>query len=124
MNFDNDLVFISPNHNIPFDCPFEELKLANKSLVLFKEFVIMDKQILTHIVKSFGITPSINNISYIYKKGEGDLIIVKEYPLFIENQNNVKNLILFGKYEDNQFTVEYILEYKDKNKKIKLFLNI
>ena len=98
MNFDNELVFISPNQIIPFNYLLEEIKLENKSLLLFKEFVIVDKQILTHIKRSFGIIPSKKNISYIYKTGEGDLIIVKEYPLFIENQNRVEKLILFGKY--------------------------
>jgi hypothetical protein len=114
-NFDNELVFISPNSTISFDCLLEELKLANKSILLFKEFVIVDKQILNHIEKSFGIIPSNNNISYIYKKGEGDLIIIKEYPLHNENPNRVENLIIFGKYDGNQFNIEYIFEYQDIN---------
>ena len=106
------------NSLILFDSPIEKLKLKDKYLLLYKNFVLVDKKLAILFQKYFGVYLSNYNISFIHKEGEGDIIIMKEYPLFNkQNPNQKENLILLGYYDnsDKLFSIKYILEYVDLN---------
>ena len=116
LDIDNNLSSNIIDSSIPFDCFIEEFKLPNKKLLLFKNFVLIEKHMINLLEKHFSIKSIKYNISYIHKK-EGDLIILKEYPLNInQNCNEVENLIIFGNYvnKENKYDIKYIFEYKNK----------
>ena len=65
--------------------------------------------------KYFSIKTINYNISYIRKK-EGDLIILKEYPLKLnQHSKEIENLIIFGNNDDKtyKYDIKYIFEYKE-----------
>ena len=118
MEFSDKLIPINNNPSINFESIPEKLNLSNKYLLLFKDFIIVDKQIINHIGKSFGLYPNETNISFIYKSNEGCIIIIKEYPLNKSIPNLVENLIIFGNFNnnDNKFDIIYIFDFDDRNK--------
>ena len=118
MEFSDKLIPINNNPSINFESIPEKLNLSNKYLLLFKDFIIVDKQIINHIEKSFGLCPNETNISFIYKSNEGCIIIIKEYPLNKSIPNLVENLIIFGNFNnnDNKFDIIYIFDFDDRNK--------
>ena len=118
LEINDKLVLINPNPEIIFDCIPQKLKLTNKYLELFKELVIVDKQIINQIEKNFGLNPIKTNISFVYKNGEGCIIAIKEYPLKNNNQNLIKNIVVFGNFNNshvNKFDIKYIFEYDNIN---------
>jgi len=117
MNFDNELVFFIPNPTTLFDSPTKKFEISNKSLILFKKFILCDKKIINQLQQNFGITLNNYNISYLHKKEEGDFIIIKKYPLTIENMNKDENLIIFGNYDNFKckLNIKYIFEYENTN---------
>ena len=117
MEFSDKLIPINPNPSINFESTPEKFNLSNKYLLLFKEFIIVDKQIIKHIGRSFGFFPNEINISFIYKSNEGCIIIIKEYPLKIGASNFVENLIILGNFNNsNKFDIIYIFDFVDRNK--------
>ena len=84
---------------------------------MFKKFILCDKKIINQLQQNFGITLNNYNISYLHKKEEGDFIIIKKYPLTIENMNKDENLIIFGNYDNFKckLNIKYIFEYENTN---------
>ena len=117
IKLDKYLSSVELDPSIQFESSIEKLKLQDKYLLFYKNFVLVDKQIAILFQKYFSIRLSNYDISFIHKEG-GDIIIMKEYPLFSKhNPNQKENLILVGDFDDKGkiFFIKYILEYEDLN---------
>ena len=115
---DNKIFSISLNPSIHFNSYIEDFKIKNRYLFLYKHFILVNQKMFKYFQKYFGIKSTVNPISYIHKKGEGDIIIMEDYPINVKNNPNlVENLIIFGGYnkEDNIYNIKYIFEYNDSN---------
>ena len=53
---DKDISSFKPDSSIQFDSPIEKLKLKDKYLLIYKNFVLVDKQITLLFEKYFWIT--------------------------------------------------------------------
>ena len=109
---------INSNNNIPFEASFEQIELQDKYFVIYKEFIIVNNHLFTLLQKYFQITPSGEQIFYIHKKGEGDLLIISNYQVYNQiNQVNSQNSILAGimNRDENKFDIKHIFDYKDYN---------
>ena len=109
---------IEEEPSTPFDSSTEVFQLSKRYLILYKSFVLVDKSFITYFEKYFGIKSISYDISYIHKKKEGDIIIMKNYPLYNDkNRGGVENLILCGFYDfgKNILDTKYIFEYNNLN---------
>ena len=117
-----------PNQNSWGSNPEKIFKLIDKYIYLYTQFVIVNEKMF-HLFKNYFCLDSSNaNISHIHKKGEGDLIIFKDFN-FSQNQSpvNDQNLIIFGiiDKEENIYKVNYLFDYKEKSileKELPIFL--
>ena len=84
----------------PWVVKYEPFQLVDKYIYLNKNFVIVNDKLFELFNIYFGITPTNdanNEIYYILKMGEGDLLILKNLFIFTgQSQINVQNIILFG----------------------------
>ena len=118
IKIDNEIVSIIANPSIPFNSKLKELIIKDKYFLLYKKFVLVNQQIYLYFQNYFGIISSMKSVYYAHKKGEGDLIIMEEYPLYNKlNKNEVENLCIFGKYNKKEkiFVIKYIFSYNNAN---------
>ena len=109
---------INSNNNIPFEASFEQIELQDKYFDIYKEFIIVNNHLFTLLQKYFQITPSGEQIFYIHKKGEGDLLIISNHQVYNQiKQVNAQNSILAGimNRDETKFDIKHILDYKDYN---------
>ena len=95
----------------------DEMALADKYIYLYKSFVLVNGSIFKLFQKYFGI-PSSEAFSYIHSKTKGDFIIFKDYKSYHpQNPNQLQNLILAGIIDKsiNQYTLQHIFDFKNKN---------
>ena len=114
MNFDN------PIHN-PNS---EPIVLQDKYIDIYRKFVIVNEQVFKLLKIYFKLPQTSEEIFYIHKNGQEDLIILKNHPIVNQqnrqNQVNYQNSIFSGiikniKTEENEFDIKYIFDYKDMN---------
>ena len=104
------------NESINFNSKPEQFKIINRFLLLFKNFMPVNKEITKYFPQYFGISLSNNSVSYIKKKEEGDFIIMENFPIFnLGNRSVNENLIIFGKYnkEKKFYDIQYIFDFNN-----------
>ena len=114
-DLDNSSIY-GINPSIPFDCSAEQIIILNEYLLIFKNFVLANQQSYEYLKNNFGIKSNSLDISYIHKPKEGDILIIKNYPLYLQQApNKVENLILIGTLDrtKNHFIIKYILKFYD-----------
>ena len=115
----DELLNSKQNLSYQFESYIQKFLIQDKYILFSQIFIPIDQQLLAHFQNHFGITQtSVNNISFIHKKDEGDLIIMKKYPINIQqNLKKEENIILCGKYDliQNKYSTKYILYYDETN---------
>ena len=113
----DELLNLKQNSSIQFESYIQTLLIQDKYFLFSQIFIPIEQQLLVHFQNYFDITQtSLNDISFIHKKDEGDLIIMKNYPIHIQqNLNKEENIILCGKYDIKQskYSIKYILDYDE-----------
>ena len=115
---DNYLINYKIESNIPFISYIQNFKTHGKNILYFKNFILIDERMLIHLQKYFGINATNYDTSFIQKKGEGDIIILKNNSMNIQHKSkNEENLIIFGKYDNkcNIYNTQYIFDYYKTN---------
>ena len=114
---DNDILSCNPNYSINFNSYIVKIKTQDKYIYVYNYFSLIKREHLIHFENNFGIKPITYDISYIHKKEEEDLIIIKKSKFFTD-QNKEQNVIIFGKYDidENKYKIKYIFDYNDVDK--------
>ena len=114
---DNDILSCNPNSSINFNSYIVKIKTQDKYIYVYNYFSLIKREHLIHFENNFGIKPITYDISYIHKKEEEDLIIIKKSKFFTD-QNKEQNVIIFGKYDidENKYKIKYIFDYNDVDK--------
>ena len=116
-NMDNSFIY-GCNPSIQFDCSAEVIIILNEYLLIFKNFILTNQQSYEYLKNNFGIQSNSLDISYIHKPKEGDILIIKNYPLYLQQApNRVENLMIFGNLDrtKNNFSIKYELKFFDAN---------
>ena len=124
--YDSNMNFDNPIHNPNSD----PIILQDKYIDIYRKFVIVNEPVFKLLQIYFKLPQTNEEIFYIHKKGEEDLIILKNHPIYNQlnqqnqinqqNQVNYQNSIFSGiikniKTEENKFDIKYIFDYKDQN---------
>ena len=125
--YDQDYYSKASNNNLHFNCVPNQI---NKDLHIFfcKQFILINEELYKLFHLHYGISLLNMDISYIKKARDGDIIIIKNYPINLgQNQIKMQNLIFSGiiNLNQNKFIIQHIFEYKDKaifDKESELFL--
>ena len=110
---------INTNNNLSINNISERIELQDKYIDIFKEFIIVNNQMLKLFQKYFFFKSNDEEIFYVHKKGGNDLIIVKNHKI-LDTQNNqifFQNSIFVGTLnkEENKFDIKHILDYINNN---------
>ena len=103
----NNSFLKSQNNNISCNAESETLNLLDKEIFIFKDFILVNKQINELLKKHFNI--------YVKRKSEFYLSHINTDIIVINNSK--QNTIFIGKYnfEAKIYDIEYILEFINEN---------
>ena len=113
---DKELIKIKPDSSKPLIEP-EILKIKDNYFIIYKNFVLVNEQIFSFLKQYYHINQINYDISFLHKKGEGDLIIMKDYHVNLKSiPNYLENIIIFGSINknENKLKISFILEYQNK----------
>ena len=114
---DNEIM-TNPNSSIQFESSAEQIAILNKYFLIYTNFIIANQQCFEYLKNNFGIKINPADIYYLNKKNEGDFIILKNYPTYLQqSQDKIENLIIVGEIDrtKNIFGIKYICEYFNAN---------
>ena len=115
-DIDKKLIKIKPDSSKPLNKP-EIIAIKDKYFIIYDNFVLVNEQIFSSIQKYYHINQIHYDISFVHKKSEGDLIIMKDYHVNLENiPNYLENIIIFRSFDkkENKYIVSFILDYQNK----------
>ena len=126
--YDEEYYSKNPNPKLHFNC--RNYERINKDLQIFfcRKFILINEELYKLFTHCYNVSPLNMDIIHIKKAMDGDIIIIKNYPINSgQTQNNIQNLIFSGIIDLNQnrFNIQHIFEYKDKpifDKEIQMFL--
>ena len=103
----NNSFLKSQNNNISCNAESETLNLLDKEIFIYKDFILVNKQINELLKKHFNI--------YVKRKSEFYLSHINTDIIVINNSK--QNTIFIGKYnfEAKIYNIEYILEFINEN---------
>ena len=96
----------------------DQLALSNKYIDLYKHFILVNNKMFNLLSQYFRLSSTNDDISYIHSKRQGDFIIFKNYQSYnSQNPNEFQNIILVGIIDKklNEFKIQYIFDFNDKN---------
>ena len=104
-NLDNKIK--ANNLKIDLNADSKKIKLCKKTINLYTEFVLINKDMLNKYDKNIKNNFNKSNISYV-KKINDDMIIINEF---------FQPIILIGNYNEKTYSydIKYIFDYKNKN---------
>ena len=91
--------YLKNNPKISWEAIPKQITLLDKVVYLYETFVLVNDIMFNLIQKYFTLTPNNYDISYINLNNQGDLIIFKNHPIYVQNYPNqvqIRNLILYG----------------------------
>jgi len=126
--YDQEYYSKAPNPNLHFNCRNYEQIIKDLQIFFCKKFVLINEELYKLFNHCYKISLPNMDIIHIKKTMDGDIIIIKNYPINSgQIQINMQNLIFSGIIDLNQnrFNIQHIFEYKDKpifDKEIEMFL--
>ena len=103
--------------SIQFESSAEQIVILNRYFLVHTNFVLANQQCFEYLKNNFGINIKPADILYLKKNNEQDIIIMKNYPLYLaQTPNKIENLIIFGQLDTkNKYNINYICNYFDGN---------
>jgi len=121
LKFDEYISKFKRKAEIPFEANHELLKLKNKTIIVYQNFIMINSDNLKMLEKNFPIPSNCQEITYL-SHINGDIFIMNK------NKNIKQHYILFGNVNSKSysFDIRFIFDYENSNllkKELKVFMN-